>query len=126
MDLYRNFTQDSRKEEHKTAMNNSRTRAEKVKEHAEYTENKQVKKNIKADRQKYSHSPTSEQISMTIKQINSGKTATSDKIPTATLMSPIEVTTNILQTYSNHEDLGGATSATDRLQRKTPHQHSKV
>ncbi|VDP85854.1 unnamed protein product [Schistosoma mattheei] len=38
----------------KTAFNNSRTRAEKVKAHAEYTEaNKQVSRSIKADKQKY-------------------------------------------------------------------------
>ncbi|VDP03609.1 unnamed protein product [Schistosoma margrebowiei] len=38
----------------KTAINNRRTRAEKVKTQAEYTRvNKQVKKSIKADKQKY-------------------------------------------------------------------------
>ncbi|VDP89232.1 unnamed protein product, partial [Schistosoma mattheei] len=38
----------------KTAINNSRTRAEKVQAQAEYMEaNKQVKKSIKADKQKY-------------------------------------------------------------------------
>ncbi|VDO57150.1 unnamed protein product [Schistosoma margrebowiei] len=43
----------------KTALNNSRTRAAKVKAQTEYTEaNKQVKKSIKADKQKYVEEPT--------------------------------------------------------------------
>ncbi|VDP48547.1 unnamed protein product [Schistosoma curassoni] len=41
-----------------TAISNNRTRTEKVKKHAEYTEaNKQVKKSIRADKEKYVKGP---------------------------------------------------------------------
>ncbi|VDP41473.1 unnamed protein product [Schistosoma mattheei] len=54
MDLSRNPGQDSRKEEEKTAINNSRTRAQKIKAQAEYTEaNKPVESRIKVNEQKY-------------------------------------------------------------------------
>ncbi|VDP68335.1 unnamed protein product [Schistosoma curassoni] len=48
------FQEDPRKEEKKTAINNSRTRTDKIKAQAEYTEaNKPVESRIKVDEQKY-------------------------------------------------------------------------
>ncbi|VDO55709.1 unnamed protein product [Schistosoma margrebowiei] len=53
MDRYRNAGQESRNEE-KTEINSSRTRAGKVKAEAKYTEAiKQVKKSIETNKQKY-------------------------------------------------------------------------
>ncbi|VDO90337.1 unnamed protein product [Schistosoma margrebowiei] len=54
MSLYEKARQDSRREEQKDSKNNTLTREKKVKAQAEYTkEDKQVKRNIRADKQKY-------------------------------------------------------------------------
>ncbi|VDP83303.1 unnamed protein product, partial [Schistosoma mattheei] len=193
----------------KTAINNSRTRAEEVQAQAEYIEaNKQVKKSIRADRKEYveelattaekaaregnmrqlydttkklagkyskperpvkdkeskpiteiqqqrnrwvdyfeellnrlapmnppnieaAHTdlpinvnpPTTEEIRMAIRKIESGKAAGPDNIPAEALKSDIE--SNYKHAIpSIQKDLGGGTSA-DGLERRTPRQDSK-
>ncbi|VDP37877.1 unnamed protein product [Schistosoma curassoni] len=54
MDLYRNTGQDQKRKNEKTAINNIRTRAEKVQAQDEYIEaNGQVKNSIRADKKKH-------------------------------------------------------------------------
>ncbi|VDP60400.1 unnamed protein product [Schistosoma curassoni] len=102
------------REKKKAAINNSRTRAEKVQAQAEYTEaNKQVKRSIRADKKpapmnppdiEAEHSdlpidvnpPTTEEIRMAIRRIKSGKAAGPDNIPAEALKSDIELTKNML------------------------------
>ncbi|VDO51048.1 unnamed protein product [Schistosoma margrebowiei] len=86
----------------KAAINNSRTRAEKVQAQSEYTEaNKQVKRSIRADKKKYVEelAKTTEEIRMAIRQIKKGKAAGSDNIP-AEALKPNGNTTDHRRTIS--------------------------
>ncbi|VDP42613.1 unnamed protein product [Schistosoma curassoni] len=81
----------------KTAINNSRTRAEEVQAQAEPAPmNPPEIEAVHTDLPIDVNPPTTEEIRMAIRQIKNGKAAGPDNIPTEALKSDIDVTTNML------------------------------